>query len=95
MPQSPGQVAHQRVGQSHQAFRDAPSVHQGAGENEEGHGEQGKGVHARHEALGRHLERNAPAHQDRCESRHAHGDGDRDAQGKEQEQHDDHQYDHG
>ena len=51
LPEPPGEVAHERPRERHQAAADPPDVHQEAGEDEEGDGEHGEGVHPRDDLL--------------------------------------------
>ncbi len=79
-------VADQRVGQVQQPPRDAGAVHDGAGADEEGHGQQRKGIGGLHELLHEHAQRQAVGEDEEGQRRDGHRKGHRDVE-REQHEH--------
>ena len=85
MAQAALEPAHQRQRVVVNAVGDAGVVHQVAGQNEEGHGQQRKAVNAADHAVNHHKRRRAVGHQnvDERSPGHGHGHGDAAAHQKE------------
>ena len=83
-------MSHERPCQRHQAAADPPDVHDEAGQNEEGHGEHGEGIHPGDDLLRDDDEREIRHHdgengRDREREADGHGGQHQDAEDAEEE----------
>ena len=90
LPEPSGEVPHERPRQRHQAAADPPDVHDEAGQNEEGYGEHGEGIHPGDDLLRDDDEREIRHHdgengRDREREADGHGGQHQDAEDAEQE----------